>query len=95
MANEPVVAIQVLTDEVVPGKDIQIQLTIAHSANNFLHHVEWVDLVVNEQQSNRWAYSAFDLPPAATFKKVMTCRDLRRGNPDRRRSQLPPPRKLR
>jgi hypothetical protein len=70
-ANEPVVSIQVLTEEIVPGKEIQIQLTIIHSANSFIHHVEWVDLVVNEQQSNHWAYSAFDLPPAASFKKVV------------------------
>lgn len=70
-ANEPVVSIQVLTEEVVPGKEIQIRLTITHSANSFLHHVEWVDLVVNEQQSNHWAYSAFDLPPAEAFPKVV------------------------
>jgi desulfoferrodoxin (superoxide reductase-like protein) len=75
-ANEPLVAIQVLTEEIVPGKEIQIQLTITHSANSFIHHVEWVDLVVNDQQSNHWAYSAFDLPPAASFKKVVKYRVL-------------------
>jgi len=73
-ANEPVVTIRVLTEEVVPGKEIQIQLTITHSANSFLHHVEWVDLVINEQRSFHWAYSAFDLPPAEAFQKVVKYR---------------------
>lgn len=73
-ANEPIVVIEVLTEEVVPGEEIQIELTITHNANSFLHHVEWVNLVVNELQSYHWAYSAFDLPPGETFKKVVKYR---------------------
>lgn len=73
-ANEPSVTIQDLTEEILPGEEIQIQLTITHNANSFLHHVEWVNLVVNELQSYHWAYSAFDLPPGETFKKVVKYR---------------------
>jgi hypothetical protein len=73
-ANEPVVTIQILTEEILPGEEIQIQLTITHNANSFIHHVEWVNLVVDEMQSYHWAYSAFDLPPAETFKKVVKYR---------------------
>ncbi len=73
-ADEPAVAIQVLTEEILPGEEIQIQVTVTHNANSFLHHVEWVNLVVNELQSYHWAYSAFDLPPGETFKKVVKYR---------------------
>jgi|PlaIllAssembly_1097288.scaffolds.fasta_scaffold33472_4 hypothetical protein len=73
-ANEPIVAIEVLTEKVVPGEEIQIELTITHNANSFLHHVEWVNLVVNELQSYHWAYSSFNLPPGETFKRVVNYR---------------------
>jgi desulfoferrodoxin (superoxide reductase-like protein) len=69
-ANEPTVTIQVLTEEILPGEEIQIQVTVTHNANSFLHHVEWVNLLINDLQSYHWAYSARDLPPAETFKKV-------------------------
>jgi len=70
-ANEPTVTIQVLTAEIAPGNEIQIQVTVTHSANSFIHHVEWVSLVINDLQSYHWAYSARDLPPAEIFKKVV------------------------
>jgi desulfoferrodoxin (superoxide reductase-like protein) len=73
-ANEPMVTIQVLTEEVVSGEEIQIELTISHNANAFLHHVEWVNLVINELQSYHWAYSSFDLPPGETFKRAVSFR---------------------
>ena len=73
-ANEPTVTIQVLTEEIVPGNEIQIQVTVTHNANSFLHHVEWVNLVVNELQSYHWAYSSFNLPPGETFKRVVNYR---------------------
>jgi Desulfoferrodoxin len=70
-ANEPVVSIQILSEKVQAGEEIEIQLTISHNANYFFHFVEWVDLFINREQSNYWAYSAFDLPPAKSFKKVV------------------------
>ena len=73
-ANEPMVTIQVLTEEVVSGEETQIELTISHNANAFLHHVEWVNLVINELQSYHWAYSSFDLPPGETFKRAVSFR---------------------
>jgi len=73
-ANEPTVTIQVLTEEIVPGNEIQIQVTVTHNANSFLHHVEWVNLVINDLQSYHWAYAARDLPPAETFRKVVKYR---------------------
>ena len=70
-ANEPVVSIQILSEKVQAGEEIEVQLTISHSANYFFHFVEWVDLFINREQSNYWGYSAFDLPPAKSFKKIV------------------------
>jgi desulfoferrodoxin (superoxide reductase-like protein) len=44
-------------------------LTVDHNADNAFHHVDWVELIVNNHQVGYWQYSAFDLPPAATFIK--------------------------
>ncbi len=55
--------------EVTKGTEITIRLTVDHSADNFFHHVEWVQLNVNNNQLGYWRYSAVALPPAATFTK--------------------------
>jgi desulfoferrodoxin (superoxide reductase-like protein) len=67
-ANKASVSIEAPA-EVTKGSEITIRLTVEHSADNFLHHVEWVQLRVNNNQIGYWQYSAFDLPPAATFTK--------------------------
>jgi|GEM_PF-1412506 len=68
-ANEPHVTIKVLSEEVKPGEEITIELTISHNANSYLHYVEWVDVVINDMDSTRWGFNGADLPPAPTFKK--------------------------
>jgi hypothetical protein len=68
-ANEPQVSIRVFPEEVKPGDEITIELTISHNANSYLHYVEWVDVVINDMESTRWGYNSSDLPPAPTFKK--------------------------
>jgi len=73
-ANEPTVTIQVPTEEILPGEEIRIQVTVTHNANSLLHHGEWVNLVVNDLQSYHWAYSARNLPSAETFKQVVKYR---------------------
>jgi desulfoferrodoxin (superoxide reductase-like protein) len=67
-ANKASVSIEAPA-EVTKGSEITIRLTVDHSADNFFHHVEWVELIVNNHQVGFWQYSAFDLPPAATFTK--------------------------
>jgi desulfoferrodoxin (superoxide reductase-like protein) len=52
-----------------PGEEITVLLTIIHSADNFFHHVDWVEVWLNNQTAYRWEYSASQLPPAATFTK--------------------------
>jgi desulfoferrodoxin (superoxide reductase-like protein) len=67
-ANKASVSIEAPA-EVTKGSEITIRLTVDHSADNMFHHVEWVQLRVNNNQIGYWEYSAFDLPPAATFTK--------------------------
>jgi len=67
-ANKASVSIEAPA-EVTKGSEITIRLTVDHSADNIFHHVEWVQLIVNNNQIGYWQYSAFDLPPAATFTK--------------------------
>jgi len=67
-ANKASVSIEAPA-EVTKGTEITIRLTVIHNADNVFHHVEWVELMVNNSQVGYWKYSAFDLPPAATFTK--------------------------
>jgi hypothetical protein len=68
-ANEAHVSIKVLSEELKPGEEITIELTISHNANSYVHYVEWVDLVINDMDSTRWGFNGADLPPGQTFKK--------------------------
>ena len=65
-ANKASVSIEAPA-EVAKGTEITIRLTVDHNADNVFHHVEWAQLMVNNNQVGYWKYSAFDLPPAATF----------------------------
>jgi desulfoferrodoxin (superoxide reductase-like protein) len=67
-ANKASVAIEAPA-EVTKGTEITIRVTVDHSADNVFHHVEWVQLNVNNNQVGYWRYSAVDLPPAATFTR--------------------------
>ena len=68
LANKASVSIEAPA-EVTKGSEITIRVTVDHSADNIFHHVEWVQLNVNNDKVGYWQYSAFDLPPAATFTK--------------------------
>ncbi len=67
-ANKASVTIEA-PGEVTKGTEITIRLTVDHNADNVFHHVEWVELKVNNKQVGYWKYSAFDLPQASTFTK--------------------------
>jgi desulfoferrodoxin (superoxide reductase-like protein) len=55
--------------EAAKGEEITILLTITHSADNFFHHVNWVEVWFNGKTAYRWEYSPVNLPEAATFTK--------------------------
>ena len=51
------------------GSEITIKITVTHSADNFIHHVDWAYIMVNGKEVERWKYKWNDLPPDAVFTK--------------------------
>jgi len=51
------------------GSEITMKITVTHSADNFIHHVDWAYIMVNGKEVERWKYKWNDLPPAAVFSK--------------------------
>jgi len=68
LANKASVSIDAPT-EVAKGSEITIRLTVTHSANYFFHHVEWVQVIVNNNQVAWGEYSFYHLPEGATYTK--------------------------
>ena len=46
-----------------------IRVTVTHDGNSFLHHTEWLYVVVNGKEIARWKYTASERPEAETFTK--------------------------
>ncbi len=55
-----------------PGSEITIRVTATHSANNFLHHTDWLYIMVNGQEIARWNYSWKNKPEGSVFTKELT-----------------------
>ncbi len=68
LADKSAVTIQAPT-HAAKGAEIAVRLTITHSGNNFIHHVNWLEVWLNGQTAYRWEYSGTNLPGAATFIK--------------------------
>ena len=51
------------------GSEITIKITVTHSADNFIHHVDWAYIMVNGKEVERWKYKWNNLPPDAVFTK--------------------------
>ncbi len=67
-ANIPTVAIEA-PESAANGSEITIKVTVTHSANNIFHHVDWLYIMVNGREVERWEYSWNKRPPDATFTK--------------------------
>ncbi len=67
-ANIPTVTIEA-PESAASGSEITIKVTVAHSANNIFHHVDWLYIMVNGKEVERWEYSWNKRPPDATFTK--------------------------
>ncbi len=67
LGNQPTVTIEAPA-EVPKGSEITIRITIDHSANDPIHHVKWVQVLVNYQVVVWREYSLFNLPEDYTFK---------------------------
>ncbi len=49
------------------GSEITIRVTTTHSANNFFHFTDWLQVKINEKEIARWDFTPFNKPEAATF----------------------------
>ncbi len=68
LADKAAVAIEAPASA-AKGAEITIRLTVTHSSNTERHHVDWVKLWVNNQEVNKWEYSASKLPEAVPFTR--------------------------
>ena len=67
LGNQPTVTIEAPA-EVLKGSEITVRITIDHSASNPIHHVKWVQVLVNYQVVVWREYSLFNLPEDSTFR---------------------------
>jgi desulfoferrodoxin (superoxide reductase-like protein) len=70
-ANKTSVSISA-PESAAPGSAITIRVTATHSANNFLHHTDWLYIMVNGQEIARWDYSWRNKPEGSVFTKEIT-----------------------
>ncbi len=56
------------------GSEITIRVTVIHSANNFFHHTEWLQVKSNEKEIARWDFTGTNKPEAATFTREIKYR---------------------
>lgn len=52
-----------------PGTEITIRVTATHSANNFLHHTNWLYVMVNGKEIARWNFSWREKPEESVFTR--------------------------
>ena len=65
--------------EVHGNSEVTVVVTITHKANSFFHYTEWVYVMVNGKELERWQYSASNRPPGEVFSKevkVLAAGDL-------------------
>ena len=67
-ANKSSVAIEAPESAAV-GSEVIIKINVTHSANNFMHYTNWVYVMVNGEEVERWEYSWNKKPSAETFTK--------------------------
>ncbi len=67
-ANKAAVTIEA-PDQAAKGAEVVVKLHVTHSANNFFHHINWVQVKVNGKDTALWEYSMTNLPEAANFTK--------------------------
>jgi desulfoferrodoxin (superoxide reductase-like protein) len=67
-ANKAETKIEV-PDSAPKGSEINIKIMVIHSANSFLHHVEWAWIQVNGKEIARWDFSSGHLPESETFSR--------------------------
>ena len=51
------------------GNTITVKIKVSHKGNNYLHHIDWVYVKVNDKEVARWDYSFRKLPEDEVFTK--------------------------
>ena len=67
-ANKSTASIEV-PENIPKGSEITIHVTVTHNANNFLHHTQWLQIIINGKEISRWDYTMSNRPEGATFTK--------------------------
>jgi desulfoferrodoxin (superoxide reductase-like protein) len=67
-ANKSSVAIEA-PESAALGSEVTIKITVTHSANNFIHYTNWVYVMVNGKEVERWKYSWNKKPSDANFTR--------------------------
>jgi desulfoferrodoxin (superoxide reductase-like protein) len=52
-----------------PGSEITIRVTATHSANNFLHYTDWLYVMINGKEVERWNFSWGNKPESNVFTR--------------------------
>jgi desulfoferrodoxin (superoxide reductase-like protein) len=68
LANKSATSIEV-PENITKGSEITIRVTVTHSANNFLHHTKWLQIMINGTEIARWDYTMNNIPEGAIFTK--------------------------
>lgn len=68
LANKSATSIEV-PENITKGSEITIRVTVTHSANNFLHHTKWLQIMINGTEIARWDYTMSNIPEGAIFTK--------------------------
>jgi desulfoferrodoxin (superoxide reductase-like protein) len=56
-------------NSVKKGTEATIKIKVTHSGNNFIHHVDWVEIKVDGKEVKRWDFSWTNTPEAGTFER--------------------------
>jgi desulfoferrodoxin (superoxide reductase-like protein) len=58
-------------EQAAKGNEITLRIHVTHSANNFLHHTNWLRVKVNGREIRTWEYPMSRLPAAAKFSEEL------------------------
>ena len=56
-------------DTVKKGTEVTIKIKVTHSADNFMHHVDWAKISVDGKEITRWAFSWTNTPESKIFER--------------------------
>ena len=56
-------------ESVKKGTEITIKIKVTHSANNFIHHVDWAKISVDGKEIKRWVFSWTNTPESKIFER--------------------------